>query len=81
MKRTQIYLDAAVDAELRRLAARRGVSKAQLIRDCARILVEEDKATQDPLLNIVGMISGGPDNLSEEHDRYLAGREISSWEK
>lgn len=47
MKRTQIYLEPELDEDLSRLAARRGVSKAQLLREGAYRIVREDRAAEE----------------------------------
>jgi hypothetical protein len=73
MIRTQFYLEPEVNQALEELAARLQVSKAELIRQgIRRILEEESPVEGDPLLGIVGLGGGGPGNVSEEHDRYLA---------
>ncbi len=72
MKRMQIYLDADLDEELGRIAARRGVSKAQLLREGARKIAEEvQPSREDPILSIVGLGNAGTGRLSEKHDQYL----------
>ena len=72
MKRTQIYLEPELDEDLRRVAARRGVSKAQLLREGAyRILREDMAAEEDSLLAIIGLGHSEPGRVSEEHDEYL----------
>jgi hypothetical protein len=61
MKRTQIYLEPALDEDLRRLAARRGVSKAQLLREGAyRIVREERAAEEDSILGVIGLGDSEP---------------------
>lgn len=75
MKRTQIYLEPEIDENLGRLATRRGVSKAQLLREGAvRILNEELEAGEDPIMGVVGIGRSGGGRTSEEHDEYLARR-------
>ncbi len=81
MKRTQIYLEADVDDGLRRLALRRGVSKAQLLRESARRLVDMERSTRDPLMDLIGLAQCGPDDISEKHDSYLSEAEVSGWRK
>lgn len=77
MKRTQIYLETDLDERLGRLAARRGVSKAHLLREGAwRIIHEELLEGEDPILAIVGLGNGGPGKTSEEHDQYLVQRKL-----
>ena len=55
-------------AELRALAARRGVSVTSLVRVGVDMMILEN----EPLLDIIGLVEGGPSDLSERHDDYLA---------
>ncbi len=72
MKRTQIYLEPELDEDLARLAARRGVSKAQLLRQGARMIIREQESAEDnPILNIIGLGGSEPGRVSEEHDKVL----------
>ncbi len=73
MQRTQIYLQPELSAALDRLARERRTSRAELIRLAARRLLEQEGVEEeDPIMGIVGLMHGGPGNVSEEHDRYLA---------
>lgn len=67
-KPIQVRLRPDQLAELRALATRRDVSITSLVRDGIDLLILEN----DPLLDIIGMIDGGPSDLSENHDEYLA---------
>ncbi len=72
MKRTQIYLEPELDEDLSCLAARRGVSKAQLLREGAYMIVREEMAAEeDPLLGIIGLGHSETGRVSEEHDQFL----------
>lgn len=72
MKRTQIYLEPELDKELGLLASRRGVSKAQLLREGAhRLVCDEQSADEDPLMAIIGLVHTEPEAVSEEHDDFL----------
>ena len=74
MDRMQFYLEPSLNRELDRLAAECNVSKAQLIRDGVRHMVEEYQAVEDdPLFDIVGAGEGEATDGSTEHDRYLYG--------
>lgn len=57
---------------LRHLAARREVAIAHLVRESVDRFLEEIPVEEDPLWDIVGMIEGGPKDLSEQHDKYLS---------
>jgi metal-responsive CopG/Arc/MetJ family transcriptional regulator len=77
MQRTQIYLDAKLNAELEREARKRGVSKAALIRLAARDLLQRDGQDGDEdILGIVGLGTGAPGRTSEEHDNVLADQSV-----
>ncbi len=73
MKRMQLYLEPELDEQLGRIAARRHVSKAQLLRDGARTVVSEEdqQGVEDPMMAVIGLGHGGPGRVSEDHDRYL----------
>lgn len=82
MHRTQIYLEADLNDTLARLAHKRGVSKASLIRLAARRFVEQERVgDEDPILGIIGLGHGGPGRASVEHDRILAELSLNSRSK
>lgn len=74
MKRTQIQLDEHKAEALRRLAADRGVSVAELIRRAVdRVLAEGDHEERvRRALAVVGKFSSGVRDAGVEHDRELA---------
>jgi hypothetical protein len=76
MVRTQIQLTEEQAAELKRIAAERGVSVAELVREGvdevikgSRGLSWEEKRRR--ALSVVGKYRG-PSDLSERHDEYFA---------
>jgi len=74
MDRLQFYLEPGLNRELDRLAAECNVSKAELIRDGVRHIVEEYQAFEDdPLFDIVGAADVDVTDGSENHDKYLYG--------
>lgn len=74
MRRTQIYLDEDIDAELRALAAAEGRSAADVIREALRrYLSERGASSSDPILAIAGTVSGLPPDAAAQHDRDLYG--------
>jgi predicted transcriptional regulator len=78
MRRKQIYLDEASDRSLKRLAARTGRSEASHIRDAlARYLDTQEASDADPLERMIGLVdtAAGPDDVAENHDRYLYGHD------
>jgi hypothetical protein len=52
---------------LKALAKRRGVSVSSLVRDGVDKMIEKDS-----LLDIIGLVEGGPSDASERHVDYLA---------
>jgi hypothetical protein len=61
MKRIQIHIDEALDDAAEAEAARRGQSKAALIRDVlANELSFEGKSTADPWVAMTGWLDAGP---------------------
>ena len=75
MKRTQIQLERAQYENLRRLAARRGVSMAQLVREGvdAILALDRDRDPWDDLFEIVGKYGRDrpAETVGREHDRHL----------
>jgi len=76
VERTQISLEPAQAARLRRLARERRTSMAALIRDAVERTYPADAddsmdARWDRALAGVGGFHGDGSNVSEEHDRYL----------
>jgi hypothetical protein len=67
MKKTSLYLDPEVDAALGRIASRRGISKAELIR---RALSEVAASEPRPELTAIG-VGRGPGGVSADIDRHL----------
>jgi hypothetical protein len=77
MCRTQVQLTAQKARALRRLAAERGVSMAELIRRGVDVILEtasepdyEEKVQR--ALAAVGMVKEGPSDMSERLDDYVA---------
>jgi hypothetical protein len=82
MQRTQIYLEPELASSLDRLAAQRGTSRAEIIRQAARRLVSE--ANEAPFGSILGLAGIGQDkdgatDVAERHDAYLADAELKKW--
>ena len=76
VERTQISLDAAQAARLRRLSRERGTSMAALIRDAVDRSYPADAgdsmdARWERALASVGGFHSGLSDVGEEHDRYL----------
>jgi hypothetical protein len=61
MRRIQIHIDEALDDAAEVEAARRGLSKAALIRaSLARELAVEDRSAMDPWTALTGWLDDGP---------------------
>jgi len=82
MVRTQVYLPKDVYEELQARVKLTGLSMAEQIRQALREYLqrEQDEGVllrdDDPIWQIVGAASGGPSDVSVQHDEYLYG-----WEK
>jgi hypothetical protein len=74
MIRTQIQLTDEQARALKELAAKRGVSLAELIRQgVERILAESDRREKRRrALAMLGRYDAGPSDVSTHHDRYLS---------
>lgn len=75
--RTQIYLPKQLYQRLKRVAERRKVSKAAVVRQALEQHLKEDRAASpwenDPIWNIVGGGKSTKGDLSVRHDDYLYG--------
>jgi hypothetical protein len=67
----QIYLRPEQLNALRRLAGRRNVSIAELVRQGVDRILADISPDEDPLLDIIGIVKSGPSDVSERHDEYL----------
>lgn len=75
--RTQIYLPKQLYQRLKRLAERRKVSKAAIVRDAIEAHLKQELPASDwendPIWNIVGAFASRQGDLSVRHDDYLYG--------
>lgn len=67
MEKTTIYLPTDLKAAITRVARRRGVSEAEIIRESIRDAVASDRPSPRG-----GLFASG-DPIAREADRYLAG--------
>ena len=82
MERMQIYLEPELKEQLSRVAARRGISKAQILREGAwKLIGEETPLADDPIMGIIGLGQGKPDAVSGKHDRYLIAHKLRQAKK
>jgi hypothetical protein len=77
MIRTQIQLTEGQARELKELAAREGVSMAELVRHAVNNLLERSGTTsveerRRRAVALVGQFRSGRSDVSEKHDEYLA---------
>jgi predicted transcriptional regulator len=69
MKRTTIFLDSKLERALKRLAARRGVSFAMVVREAMAAYVATPEAGTVP--SIAGRFTSGKGDTSEQVDDLL----------
>lgn len=67
MRRVQVHLPAALDDAAAAAAARRGISKAALVREALEsILANEPATSADPWSDMIGWLDGDPaDDIDE----------------
>jgi|1186.fasta_scaffold1121373_2 hypothetical protein len=73
MIRTQMQLRQDQVRALKRRAAERGVSMAELIRDAIDLALdrEDEDAKWERALSVVGKFASGGGDIAERHDEYL----------
>jgi hypothetical protein len=70
MKRTSLFLDDRIMAEIKRIASKRGVSVATLVREALAAYVAEPKK-KGGLPPIAGRFSSGKRNTASRVDDFL----------
>ena len=74
MTRIQVYLEPELKEQLESLASELDMSRSELVRQSIRRFLQEGKLKeQDALLGIIGLGKSGKNDISERHDRYIAG--------
>jgi len=68
MKKTTIYLEPELDHALGRLAAKRRISKAEVIRAALR---DAARRVERPRITAIGL-AHGPGDVADNVDRHLA---------
>jgi len=68
MKKTTVYLEPELDHALGRLAAKRRISKAEVIRAALR---DAARASERPRITAIGLVRG-PGDVADNVDRHLA---------
>ena len=74
MVRTQVLLTEEQARAVKEIAAERGTSMAEVIRESVERLLEEKKRKDKwaRSMDIIGKFSSGLTDVSEKHDDYLA---------
>lgn len=67
MKKTTLYLEPELDRAVGRLAASRGVSKAEAIRSALRAATD---GLERPRITAIG-VAHGPGDVADDVDRHL----------
>ena len=71
-KPVQMYIEPGQDTALAMLAKKRGVSKAELIRESIEKYLTTLPVEEDPAMGLVGLgSSSGKGDVSARHDKYL----------
>jgi hypothetical protein len=70
LKKTSIYLDEELDQGLARKAAEEGITKAELIRRSLEGVIAKPRR---PKPKGIGIIKGGPPDLSVNTEKYMDG--------
>ena len=68
MKKTTVYLEPELDRALGRLASKRRVSKAEVIRAALR---DATRLDERPRITVIGL-TRGPGDVADNVDRHLA---------
>ena len=70
-KPIQIYIEPQQDHVLEALSKRKGISKAEIVRESLERFLREVPVEEDPAMGLIGLGSSGKKNLSDQHDQYL----------
>ena len=73
MTRLQVLLTEEQDRRLKELAQKRKTSKANLVREGIKLVLQQKRdETPDPLLDLIGQAGRiGQSDVSRRHDEYL----------
>jgi hypothetical protein len=71
-KPIQVYIEPRQNDVLEVLSQKKGVSKAEIIRESLAVYLNGLPVEEDPAMDLVGLGSSGRGDLSVQHDRYLA---------
>ncbi len=72
-KPIQIYVEPRQDNLLEAMSKKKGISKAAIIREGIEKFLKELPVEDDPAMGLMGLGNSGKGDLSDKHDKYLAG--------
>ncbi len=72
-KPIQIYVEPRQDNILEAMSKKKGISKAAIIREGIEKFLKELPVEDDPAMGLMGLGNSGKGDLSDKHDKYLAG--------
>lgn len=72
-KPIQIYVEPRQDNILEAMSKKKGISKAAIIREGIEKFLKELPVGDDPAMRLMGLGNSGKGDLSDKHDKYLAG--------
>ena len=70
-KPIQIYIGHQQNNVLEVLSKRRGISKAEIIRESIEKFLKDLPVEEDPAMGLIGLGRSGRGDISDRHDRYL----------
>lgn len=70
-KPIQIYIGHQQNNVLEVLSKRRGISKAEIIRESIEKFLKDLPVDEDPAMGLIGLGRSGRGDISDRHDRYL----------
>lgn len=79
-KRTQVYFPNELYRKIERIARHESKSVASIIRKAVERYLKEQNDIDwenDPIFKAVGIMDSGMSDLSENHDKYLYGKQKS----
>jgi hypothetical protein len=71
-KPIQIYIEPQQDSALVHFAQKKGVSKAEIIRESLERYLREIPLEDDPAMGLIGLGKSKRKDLSERHNEHLA---------
>lgn len=70
-KPIQVYIEPGQNNILEALSKKKGVSKAEIIRESLEHYFQKLPVEEDPALDIIGLGNSGKRDLSKKHDKYV----------